>query len=275
MKFGSKFGDATRVASTGGGGGKWIKTLKEGETRMRFLQEVEDWVVYYEHYNPAGTAFPCTGDRDTCPGCTSTNERMKSASRKVAVNVVVGQYQDVYKLPITLVNRLKIKSERNNNTITDRDYLIIRSGKDINTEYDVESGSALPIDLSAYELFNIEKMLEEQFNENWPDFATDQMMKDLVEPAPAQKQKVNLAGSGALPSQEEAKAPFEQGSGGAPTPAPAPSESPSDEVELTLEQLHGMTPDQLRALCTENGAAVPDELSTQQEIISWMETQFA
>jgi hypothetical protein len=275
VKFGSKFGDATRVASTGGGGGKWIKTLKEGETRMRFLQEVDEWVVYYEHYNPAGTAFPCTGDRDTCPGCTSTNERMKSASRKVAVNAVVGQYQDVYKLPITLVNRLKIKSERNNNTITDRDYLITRIGKDKNTEYDVESGSALPIDLSAYEMLNIEKMLEEQFNENWPDFATDQMMKDLVEPAPAQKQKVSLAGSGALPSQEEAKTPFEQGSGGAPTPAPAPSESPSDEVELTLEQLHGMTPDQLRTLCTENGAAVPDELSTQQEIISWMETQFA
>lgn len=266
MKFGSKFGETNTAPRAGGGGGKWIKTLKEGETRMRFLQEIDEWVVYYEHYNPAGTSFPCTGDRDTCPGCTSTNERMKSASRKVAVNAVVGNYQDVYKLPITLVNRLKIKSERNGNTITDRDYIITRIGKDKDTEYDVESGNALPIDTSAYELMNIESMLETQFEENWPDFSAGQAPKREVSSPPP----VNVTAALKQPVGEKFVAPVEE--------KPAPFEQATEasaEVEITLDQLHAMTPAQLRTLCESNGAPVPEELATQQEIISWMEKQFA
>ena len=274
MKFGSKFGETNTTPRSGGGGGKWIKTLKEGETRMRFLQEIDEWVVYYEHYNPAGTSFPCTSDRDTCPGCTSTNERMKSASRKVAVNAVVGNYQDVYKLPITLVNRLKIKSERNGNTITDRDYIITRIGKDKDTEYDVESGNALPIDTSAYELLNIEQMLETQFEENWPDFSAGQEPQAPKASAPVD---VLAAMKKAAPETTEAKpAPFEAGTGGEAIQQSAPaSDSGSAEVEITLDQLHAMTPAQLRSLCESNGAVVPEDLATQQEIISWMESQFA
>lgn len=274
MKFGDTYSDAVRTVSSGGGSGKWIRTLKEGETRMRFLSEFGDengWVIYYEHYNPAGTAFPCTGNRDTCPGCTSDNERMSKASRKVAVNAVVGQYQDVYKLPITLVNRLKIKSDRNG-SITDRDYIITRIGKDVNTEYDVESGNALPIDTSAYELMSIEKMLEEQFNENWPDFDADRILK--AEPAPAPKKKGGVMGVIAERAAAAHDEPKQETS--VPPSEPAAQSDPGEqEVELTLDQLHGMTPEQLRTLCSTNGAPVPDDLNTQQEIISWMEKQFA
>jgi hypothetical protein len=78
------------------------------------------------------------------------------------------------------------------------------------------------------------------------------------------------------PKQESTPAPFEAGTGGEAIQQSEPaSASTTDEVELTLEQLHGMTPDQLRTLCSNNGAPVPDELNTQQEIISWMEKQFA
>lgn len=264
MKFGSKFSETDTTTRTNtGGGGKWIKGFKEGETRIRFLQEFEDdpgWVIYYEHYNPAGSYFPCTGDRDSCPGCTSTNERMKGASRRVAVNAIVGNYQDVYKIPIKLANRLKIKAERNGNTITDRDYIITRVGMDKDTEYDVESGNALPIDTSAYTMLDINAMLQTQFEENWPDFSAGQPKKVDSSPPPV---NVTEALKKTAPAVEEKPAPFEQA-----TEATA-------EVEITLDQLHTMTPAQLRSLCESNGAPVPEELATQQEIISWMETQFA
>jgi len=267
VKFGSKFSETdTTTRTNGGGGGKWIKGFKEGETRIRFLQEFDDdpgWVIYYEHYNPAGSYFPCTGDRDTCPGCTSTNERMKSASRRVAVNALVGQYQDVYKIPIKLANRLKIRAERNGNTITDRDYVVTRVGMDKDTEYDVESGNAMPIDTSAYQMLDINAMLQAAFDENWPDFSAGQAPKREVSPPPV---NVTEALKKTAPVVEEKPAPFEGPAGG-------PADQP--EVEITLDQLHAMTPDQLRTLCENNGAHVPDDLATQQEIISWMETQFA
>lgn len=278
MKFGTKFAEAARGVGPNGGSGKWIRTLKEGETRMRFLEEMDNWLVYYEHYNPIGSAFPCTGDKATCPGCTSDNERMNKASRKVAVNAIVGQYQDVYKLPITLVNRLKIKSERNDNTITDRDYIITRIGKSIDTEYDVESGNALPIDLNAFELANVQTMLEVSFSENWPDFTADQILK---EEKPKEKKKVGATidayTNPPAAKEGDSPAPFEAGTGGEviQQSAAVSGKNSSEEVEITLEQLHGMTPDQLRKLCVDSGDPVPDELSTQQEIVSWMEEQFA
>jgi hypothetical protein len=274
VKFGDTFTEDTKSDSNTGGGGRWMKTLKEGDTKMRFLSEFGDedgWVIFYEHYNPVGSSFPCTRDRSTCPGCTSDNERMKSASRKVAVNAVVGQYQDVYKLPITLVNRLRIRSDRNG-SITDRDYIITRIGTDQSTQYDVESANALPIDLSAYELMDINKMLEESFNESWPDFQADQVLKAEA-PTPEPKKK----GGGVMSVIAERAAAAEQKpeTSVPPSEPAAQSDQGEQEVELTLDQLHGMTPEQLRTLCLNNGAPVPDGLSTQQEIISWMEKQFA
>lgn len=271
MKFGNAY-TGEKQASAGGGKGKWIKTLKEGETRIRFLQEFKGenpWVEYWEHYNPVGTSFPCTGDRDTCPGCTSTNERMKKAGLKIAVNAVVGNYQDVYKLPRTLVNRLQIKADRNGGTITDRDYIITRIGKDVSTEYDVESGNALPIDLNAYELMDIEAMLAEQFRENWPDFEADQVL-NAAEPKKSAPVNIHESMGKKPETTEEKPAPFEATAGGPTTPQPT-----EQEVEISIQQLHTMTPEQLRTLCATNGAEVPDELSTPSEIISWMEKQFA
>lgn len=268
MKFGQKYKDNPAAAS-GGGSGKWIKAFKEGETRMRFLQEMEDWVVYYEHYNPMGTAFPCTGDRSTCPGCTSSNERMKQASRKTAAVALVGQYVDVYKLPVKLVNRLSIRAERNGGTVTDRDYLVTRIGKDKDTEYDLESGNAAPVDISAYELPDIEKMLETSFRENWPDFEADQILEQVeeIKKVPEKSTETKVA---------ESLVRHADGNTYSQNPPSEPAaQSEAGEQEITIEQLKTMTPEQLKKLCSDSGAEVPDDLTTQAEIIGWMEKQFA
>lgn len=282
MQFGTKLKDVT--ASPSGGSGKWIKTFREGETKVRFLQETDDWVVYWEHYNPAGTAFPCTGDKQSCPGCTSDNERMSKASRKTAVNVLVGEYIDVYKLTTKLANRLVSRAERNDGTITDREYTIIRTGSGLDTEYDVEGGAAVSIDVAAYQLNDIPQMLATQFRENFPDEEADRFIA-----AAEAKQKAKGVHAGEVMAKITPAAAPAPAAGGAvhadgnsygdkvPPSEPAAQQNAGaqEEQEISIDQLKSMTPDQLRTLCASSGAEVPAELSTQAEIIGWMEKTFA
>lgn len=284
MKFGKRYEEAPKSTGGGGGaGGKWIKNFKEGDTRLRFLQEMKDWVVYYEHYNPTGGYFPCTGERTTCPGCTSDNERMRQASRKTAVNVLVGQYVDVYKLTTKLVDRLSIRADRNGGTVTDRDYIITRIGMDQNTEYDLESGNAVPIDLSAYQLLDIEAMLQNAFEETFPDFNPDG--GDQSSPSGTGSATTTPSSTPSSPpssvtaairdSIQNTKQSQNPPSEPAAVQNSAPQESGEKEVELTMDQLQTMTPAQLKELCQGNGTPVPDEVSEQGEIIDWMVAHFA
>lgn len=174
MKFGERVEDVGQEST--GAEARFMRTVKVGENRFRFLQEVKDWVRYYEHYNPApgGFSFPCTRDKTTCPGCTSGVERMATASRKYAVNALVGGFVDIYKLPLTVKNRMEIRSERNGGTIIDRDYLITRTGKDTNTEYDVEGLNPGPADMQGKSLHDIEAALQASFNEAWPNWSPTQ-----------------------------------------------------------------------------------------------------
>lgn len=258
LTFGRKYSDAP--PPTSGGGGKWIKSLKEGETKIRFLQEIKDWYVYYEHYNPAGSAFPCTGDKETCPGCTSSNERMKQASRKNAVNAVVGGYVDVYKLPVKLTNRLVARSERYGGTITDRDYLITRIGKDKDTEYDMEALSPRAFE-GSFELADVEAMLAEQFAENFPDFnpggtarPTQQTNGSISSGnGPTRTHEAGYDVPGMSGSAEPP--PFEAG-GGAETET-----SGTQEVEVTEDELRAMDRESLLILCHTEQIELPSTLT--------------
>jgi hypothetical protein len=67
------------------------------------------------------------------------------------------------------VNRLVTRSERNGGTIIDRDYIISRSGKGLETEYDVDPGDRYVVDVDSYgqHLKDINKMLQQSFEEAW------------------------------------------------------------------------------------------------------------
>jgi len=80
VKFGKKAGTINSGPSTGTG--EWPKGLRAGETRVRFVAEIADWQEYWEHYDESVKFFPCTGDKATCPGCTSANERTAKASKR-------------------------------------------------------------------------------------------------------------------------------------------------------------------------------------------------
>lgn len=257
MQFGTKLAEAD-LTSEVSSDRRWIKNFKEGETKIRFLQEIGDWLVYKEHYNPGGSYFPCTETSD-CPGCNSDNERMKSRSRRAAANALVGGHVDVYKIPIKLTNRLHIRADRYG-TITDRDYLITRVGKDKDTEYDTEALSPTQINLSDYKLHDIQAMLQTQFLENWPDF-TDSAPAKRSAPTPKASGHTNYADS--IPTEP------------ADPPSEPAAQQDEEQQEFTYDQLAQMDARQLTALCQQAGVTVPGELTEQREILDWMVKNFS
>ena len=151
--------------------GDYIRNFKAGDTTIRFLSETDDFFGYREHYSPEGKSYPCLQDSPNCPGCNSEIESERRASRKYAANVLMPEtgYVYVFKMPVTLVNRLVTRSERNGGTIIDRDYIISRSGKGLETEYDVDPGDRYVVDVDSYgqHLKDINKMLQQSFEEAW------------------------------------------------------------------------------------------------------------
>src|SRR4249919_133666 len=106
MRFGKSAKEAKKEPAKGGSG-DFMRYIKDGDQTFRILQEQEDWVYYWEHYNPMGYSFPCNDtDPDNpnpegCPGCSSDVEKMKVPSRKIAFNVLQSyngqEYVNVYK----------------------------------------------------------------------------------------------------------------------------------------------------------------------------------
>jgi hypothetical protein len=138
----------------------WLATFKTGDTKIRFLQETGDFREYWEHWYDGGSV-PCTRDKSTCPCCQSNDEKVRSASRKFGVNAIERSTGVVkaYKIPVSLYNRLVTRAQRNDDTLLNRDYVIIRSGAGLDTEYDVEQGEKYEVDVADYALLDVDKIL--------------------------------------------------------------------------------------------------------------------
>lgn len=167
--FSTRKGDSTESTFTG----NYLRSFKAGETLVRFLEEPEDWAEYREHYTLEGRAFPCTKNRSTCPGCTSENERVSKSTRKYGANVLLVKQDLVlpFKIPYTLSERLETRAQRNDGTLLNRDYTIIKTGQGLDTEYDVDQEEKYDVDLEHWRKqgYNLETILTEMFTEQWGD----------------------------------------------------------------------------------------------------------
>ena len=217
--------------------GNYLRSFKKGETLVRFLDETGEWIRYWEHHTTDGKSFPCTEDRESCPGCTHENEKVRRASKRYGVNLLLVKQGIVlpFKLPVTLYDRLVVRAERNDGTVTNRDYVIIKSGSGLDTEYDVDQEDKYSVDLAELhkKAYNIQEILGESYAEVWGD-----------PDAPKAKDEPKSKGE----SKEEAKdVP--------PTEPAAKSESAGEagEVEMTEASIRAMGKSELRALCTKVG----------------------
>jgi hypothetical protein len=237
--FGTKKSEIKETA----GDGVYLRNFRKGDTKVRFLEECNDWHGYFEHYID-GQAVPCM-EMDECPSCRSDNDQVSRRSRRYGTFVYLVDQKRVlpFKVGARLSDRLQMRSERNNNTITNRDYIIIRSGIGLDTEYDVDQDERYEVDIAKLWAQRgdkeIEDILAHQFKTVWGDPEQYLSSKPATTPSAAADDDV----PDALLSREErlakAKAALDEFK-------PKPEEN--SEVEVSEADLKKMTRKQLDEL---------------------------
>ena len=262
MKFGKSAAEAEAEPSRSEGSGDFMRYLKAGDTTIQLVDEPDAWVYYWEHFNPDGYAYPCTNERDTCPGCTSDNERVSKASRKIAFNALQEYdgklYLNVWKVPKTVADKLKMRFERNG-TVTDRPFLITQFKKDNGFfDYDVEGQ---------------DKQSPEYEKDHWRD--PEELLAAAYDDAWGTSAKAKQTSAKATQSQREADLGSKLGKSKIqPTEPPSwAKEEPKVEVEeITEDELRKMEFFDLVDFCKKNGFKNPQG-DNVDEIVDWMLTQ--
>jgi hypothetical protein len=178
LSFGQRKADAPPIMESDG---KYLRNFKDGDTVIRFIEEPDDWIVFREHYTTDRRSFPCTEDRDSCPGCTSDVESVQRATRKYGTNVWLVK-QDVvlpFRIPMSLAKRVFSRAERNEGVITNRDYVVMKSGKGMDTEYDIESDERYTVNLKDLLVkgLDVQEILSASYDEIWGEKEDSALVK--------------------------------------------------------------------------------------------------
>lgn len=242
MKFGQRKADAPEEVSSDG---MYLRNFKDGEVAVRFLEECDEWIVFREHYTAERKSFPCTGDRDSCPGCTSDDDQVARSSRKYATNVWLPKNNMVlpFRIPITLAKRLFARAERNDGTITNRDYVVMRSGKGLEVEYDVEADDKYNVDLRPLlaQAKDIHEILAASYDEIWGEPKAEKTSA-LAKPKAEPKAKVE---------KDDAEEAF-------PSEPEVVSAAASDDLVIDEEALYDMGLPELVLLAEKEGLVLPN-----------------
>lgn len=268
FKFGGEKG-YTPSADGDGDGERWIKNFKDGETIIRFLEQMEDWTPYWEHYDAGigekGAYFPCTGNRRSCPGCTSEVERTSRASKRYLVNAKVGDYVDLYKVPKTVADQMDARVAKDEGDATKREYSILRSGKAPQIDYDVDREERDPIDVEQYrDKFQdhqeaLQSLWKRAFGDLEPDSDDNQ---DTEQPAARPARQPRTARTERSKPDEPVVEPENQLGDPPSEPQPAKDQvaEADDEVELSEEALRAMSAAEVKGYIAQAGiqADAPD-----------------
>ena len=183
-----KFGTKVREAPKGTGGGKsFIKYPKDGDNRLRIMEEIDEWTEYWEHFDkPAQRSYPCSGDRATCKGCIEKDNdetgNVWGASKKYLVNALDPStgYVNLWKLPASTKDDFDRYSDRDDG-ITKRDYTVIKyKGGDGKVKYSVDREERDNLDLAQY----ADRMQDHQegLNQAWLEmFGADEQSQEVPE----------------------------------------------------------------------------------------------
>lgn len=282
--FGVKTADDT---DSGSSGGDWIhRFAKPGTYRLRFLEEFEDWTVYWEHFSAdKKTTYPCTAntvaEKKSCKGCTSPSEKEAKPSKKFLVNAVqiTGKddeqgYAHLWKMPH---HSLKAAFELNRDkysTLTDRDYLIIRTDDGSGVSYMLDREDKQPMDLSVYAKQDHQAALMQEYQEAW-DPEARQAKEDRREAAKNKRDEAPKEEPEAKPAVEEevpdALLSAEERAAKAAKPklslAKEPEPEPEEEVEITPSSIRGMKAEGILALFEQAGLDLPEGIDKSDQFV--------
>lgn len=139
-------------------GQSFIKSIPaDAVLTVRFLQEPHEWYGYYEGYSEDRKRyFPVPEGQDF--GEIRQSFRYLCNAIDTDTDTVIP-----LKIPSSLANRLVVRYERYG-TLLDRDYDLLRTGKALNTEYDVETNAEEPRKLDQYDLIDLEETLTDAYD---------------------------------------------------------------------------------------------------------------
>jgi hypothetical protein len=138
------------TAASGAGNSRKLLLIREDEpVKVRFLQNPDEWMIFYEHYVPDSKMFVPALDPD--PLSSHPDERVRRTSLRHMANVLNIETMQVQLLKMNqdLTNRLMMRFNRYEN-LTDRNYEIVRSGTGLQTVYDIEPDDPEPMDLARF-----------------------------------------------------------------------------------------------------------------------------
>lgn len=167
--------------------GSFIQYIPEDGITVRFMDEPDSWLNYYEHYvEDTKTYAPCTDDCEHCADGGKPTQRYLANAVDVSENKVIP-----IKMPVTLASQI-VKMYEKYSTLIDRDYELQRegSGKE-NTKYIALPESPRPMKLSRYEPLDLMSVLMSQLGDDEDDEDDDE-----VEAAPpARRTRPSTAGA--------------------------------------------------------------------------------
>jgi len=280
MKFGQTWNpDAEEETTTGSS--DYLRYFKGAETTFRLLQEPNEWIDYWEHFNPNGYPFPCTRDRKTCPGCTSNNDKMKKASKKIAVQVLEGEWVNAYKLPKTVADKLANRANRIG-TVTDRDYTVFKlqtknADGSTKTDYDVEGGDKIPVDIAALKpkFKDVETILGSMYDQAWGNPDAAMQNKDEAEQDQARsslKERIAAQQRATTEQMQEDRVPLAKDPEPEWASRPAEDAPKAEEPKVwTEEELRALPYDRIVVVAKEEGMDLPDDLEeTTNAVVDWL-----
>ena len=181
-----------------------INWFGKEDTRIRFLEELDDWTKIFQHFsNSSRSSYPCTGDMDTCPGCNSDDDRESKASCRfitMALDVSSG-YANLYSVPVSLITPLERYSDKDGGTVMARDYTVVQYKEDGFTKYQVEKEERERINFDKFILKDHQQALNEQYQLVWGsnDSPQAQERAPKEEPSPVRR---------FVPPKEETTVPY-------------------------------------------------------------------
>lgn len=258
MRFGKKFDERDASRASTDTSDRWIKYFKNGDTEVVFLDDLDEWTGYWEHFDPTvQRSYPCTNNKNSCPGCTSDNERTAKASKRYLVNCIVDGYVDLYKIPSSLINRAKRLRDKYE-TLTNHSFVITRVGTGMsNTEYDMDAEDAVRIKRADYEdkVQDHEEALRQAYIEvfgSLPDEAEEVAPRKRVsKPEPVAEPEAPTKRS--KYDDDPPSEPRSEKDGAAEG-----TDESDDETVLSEEEVRAMTKTQLLALYKQVGIAPPE-----------------
>lgn len=171
------------VKGGGRGASGKVAYIPEDPLLVRFLQEPNKWVEYFEHYNGPNSDprySPCVTDCERCEDGNKAAKKYLANVLDVTKNAVVA-----LKMPTSLVEQL-LKFEGKYGTVIDRDYELSREGSGLDTTYSAIPESPTRVSVSRYakSLFDLEDLLEQWVDEEDGD---DEDEEEEEEPRTARK----------------------------------------------------------------------------------------